>query len=344
MQPESQLSDAVLRQALDAAPDGIAVVDATGAIVFVNPMVEQLFEYPRDELVGMSVDLLLPEKTRGLHAGRRAEYAARPRTRPMGTGLPLRGRRRSGAEFPLEISLSPLRMGDRLLVIAVIRDITERRVADEELHVAREQLALVDDRERIARDLHDTVIQRLFAVGLSLQGALTRATGDPAIERIQLAVDEIDVTIREIRSSIFALHTSRTFGASLREDVLVIAREAARALGFEPSVMFDGPVDSVVSDEIREHLVATLRETLSNVTKHAHASKVSIELVADASRVSLRVRDDGVGIDGPGEGNGFRNMHERAMAFGGSCEINRSSAAGGTSIQWRVPVDAEAAG
>ena len=95
-----------------------------------------------------------------------------------------------------------------------------------------------------------------------------------------------------------------------------------------------------MTDEIREHLVATLREALSNVTKHAHASKVSIELVADANRVSLCVRDDGVGIDVPGEGNGLRNMNERAIAFGGRCEINRSSAAGGTSIRWSVPVNA----
>ena len=173
-------------------------------------------------------------------------------------------------------------------------------------------LALVDDRERIARDLHDTVIQRLFAVGLSLQGALTRAASDPAVERIQLAIDDIDVTIRDIRSSIFALHTRRPFGASLRDDVVVIAREAARALGFEPSVMLDGPVDSLVTDDIREHLLATLREALSNVTKHAHASTVNIELVVDAHEVLLRVRDDGIGIDRSGEGSGLRNMNERA--------------------------------
>ena len=340
MQPESQLSDDVLRQALDAAPDGVAVVDDTGAIVFVNPMVEQLFGYPRDELVGMSVDVLLPDKERGVHAGRRAEYAAHPRTRSMGTGLDLRGRRRSGSEFPLEISLSPLHMGDRLLVIAVIRDITERLAADEELQRAHEVLALVDDRERIARDLHDTVIQRLFAVGLSLQGALTRAASDPAVERIQLAIDDIDVTIRDIRSSIFALHTRRPFGASLRDDVVVIAREAARALGFEPSLMLDGPVDSLVTDDIRAHVLATLREALSNVTKHAQASTVNIELVVDAHEVLLRVRDDGIGIDRSGEGSGLRNMNERAVAFGGSCQITRSSSGGGTNIEWRVPTDA----
>jgi signal transduction histidine kinase len=216
--------------------------------------------------------------------------------------------------------------------------VTERRAADEELRQVREALALVDDRERIARDLHDTVIQRLFAVGLSLQAALTRAVDDPAVERIQLAVDEIDVTIRDIRSSIFALHTRRTFAASARDDVLAIAREAGRALGFEPTVRFDGPVDSVATDEMREQVLATLREALSNVTRHAYASTVNIDLVADARRILLRVRDDGIGIQSPAIGNGLRNMSERATALGGSCEVTRSSAAGGVQIEWQIPV------
>jgi two-component system, NarL family, sensor histidine kinase DevS len=338
MRSESALSDDVLRQALDAAPDGIVVVDDTGTIVFVNAMVEQLFEFPPDELVGMSVDVLLPDRARSTHAAHRADYGAHPRTRSMGSGLDLYGRRRSGTEFPLEISLSPLHTGGELLVIAIVRDVTERRASDAELQGSREELALVDDRERIARDLHDTVIQRLFAVGLSLQSALTRAVGDPAIERIQLAVDEIDVTIRDIRSSIFALHTRRPFGESVRDDVLVIAREAARALGFEPSVSFDGPVDTMVTDVVREHLLATLREALSNVTKHAHAASVSIEVVVDDQHVLLRVEDDGVGFDGPGVGNGLRNMTERAVASGGGCEILASSTGRGTQIVWRAPV------
>ncbi len=337
MSSESPLSDDVLRQTLNAAPDGILVVDEKGTILFANPMVEQLFEYALADLVGRSVDILLPEAVRAPHAGRRAEYAAHPRTRSMGTGLDLYGRHQSGTEFPVEISLSPLRTENGLLVVVMIRDVTERRAADDELGRAHEELALVDDRERIARDLHDTVIQRLFAVGLSLQAALSRPN-DPALERVQLAIDEIDTTIREIRSSIFALHTRRPLAQSLRDDVVDVAREAGRALGFEPSVSFDGPVDSVTTNTIREHVLATLREALSNVTRHAHASKVSVELAAGPRQLVLVVSDNGVGIDGRGAGSGLQNMAERAITFGGACEVSRLSSAGGTQIEWRVPL------
>jgi two-component system sensor histidine kinase DevS len=337
MRPESSFSGEVLRQTLDAAPDGIAVIDAGGTIQAVNRMFEQLFEYSHDELVGMCVDELLPEAVRGLHVQRRAEYAARPRTRAMGSGLDLRARRSSGAEFPVEISLSPLPTDDGLLVVAIVRDVTDRRASEEELRRAHEELTVVDDRERIARDLHDTVIQRLFAVGLSLQGAITRAASDPAVERIQLAIDEIDLTIRDIRSSIFALHTRRDTGESTRDEVAVIVREATRVLGFEPVLRIDGPIDTVVSTEIRGHLLATLRETLSNVTKHAHASSVLVEISVDGAEVCLRVRDNGVGTQNRGSGNGLDNIRERAVAFGGNCVIT-SPANGGTQVEWRVSV------
>lgn len=341
MRPDSAFPAEVLRQALDAAPDGIVVVDEHGKIAAVNRMVEHLFGYDHDELVGMSVDELLPEEARGSHAGHRAGYAANPRTRSMGSGLDLRARRRSGAEFPVEISLSPLPSDGRLLVVAIIRDVTDRRGADEELRRVHEELALVDDRERIARDLHDTVIQRLFAVGLSLQGALTRAASDPVAERIQLAVDEIDVTIRDIRSSIFALHARRHTAESARDEITAVARDAARVLGFEPTVAFDGPIETVLTVEIREQLLATLREALSNVTKHAHASAVAIEVVVDGNELYLRVRDDGIGIaNGHAEGgNGLPNMRRRAASFGGTCTIS-TPVGGGTQIDWRVPVGA----
>jgi PAS domain S-box-containing protein len=341
MRPDSTFPAEILRQALDAAPDGIVVVDERGDIAAVNRMVEQLFGYDHDELVGMSVDELLPDALRAAHAGHRAEYVDHPRTRSMGSGLDLLARRRSGAEFPVEISLSPLHAGDGLFIVAIIRDVTERRGSDEELHRIHEELALVDDRERIARDLHDTVIQRLFAVGLSLQGALTRAASDPVAERIQLAVDEIDITIRDIRSSIFALHARRHTGESGRDEITAVAREAARVLGFDPTVAFEGPIDTVLSAEVREHMLSTLREALSNVTKHAHATSVTVEVGVEGAELYLRVRDNGIGFgaDGVARGNGVPNMQARARAFGGRCTIEPADG-GGTQVEWRVSVGA----
>jgi len=121
---EPVLTDAALRSVVDAAPDGIVVVDETGTVVFVNPMVEQMFEYDRDELVGSSVDRLVPIEAERAHASYRTSYIEHPRTRVMGSGLDLQGRTRAGKEFPVEISLSPITNGERTLVIAIVRDIS----------------------------------------------------------------------------------------------------------------------------------------------------------------------------------------------------------------------------
>ena len=152
------------------------------------------------------------------------------------------------------------------------------------------------------------------------------------------------MTIRDIRSSIFALHTRRPFAESLRDDVTVIAREAARALGFEPAVSFEGPVDSVVTDRVREHLLATLREALSNVTKHAHASAVTIEVGVDGRRARApRRRQRRRHRRPPAAATGCATCASAAIAFGGDCEIGESTGGGGTQIEWRVAVDANRA-
>jgi PAS domain S-box-containing protein len=338
-----ELTDQLFISVIDAAPDGIVVVDDQEVIALTNPMAAQMFGYSADELVGQPIEVLLPDRLRAGHAAHRDGYIRHPRTRAMGSGLDLRGRRRSGEEFPVEIALSPVRLSDRTLVTAIVRDITERRAADAALMRAHQELALVDDRERIARDLHDTVIQRLFAVGLSLQGALGGSSLSRVTERVEGAIDEIDGTIRDIRTSIFSLHARRMPTAGLRDDVLATAREAGRALAFEPHVVFDGPIDAATPDSVREHLVPTLREALSNVVKHASASHVSVSLTIASGELLLQVVDDGIGVpaDGAHGGRGLGNMTERALALGGRCEI-RPGDGGGTLFEWHVPLKSRA--
>jgi PAS domain S-box-containing protein len=332
------LIEELLTSVVNAAPDGILVVDAGGVIQFANPMATRLFGYAEGDLTGVSIDSLLPDGLRSGHAVHRASYMAHPRARAMGTGLDLRARREDGSEMPVEIALSPVVVGDSTHVIAIARDVTERRAADGELMEAHEQLALVDDRERIARDLHDTVIQRLFAVGLSLQTALSRTADTDTAGRIGAAINEIDDTIRDIRTAIFSLHARRAPAAGLRDDVLSTAREAGRALGFDPHVVFDGAVDAATETRVREQLVPTLREALSNVVKHANAQHVSVAVRVADDEIVMEVVDDGVGLDASTSagGRGLGNMSERARAVGGRCEVGDGDA-GGTRVVWRAP-------
>lgn len=207
-----------------------------------------------------------------------------------------------------------------------------------------ERLAVYEDRDRIARDLHDLVIQRLFATGMMLQGT-TRIDDVPeaAATRVSRAVDELDETIKEIRQTIFALHepvdgpTSSARGRVLRE-----TSQSAALLGFEPAVRFAGPVDSMLAPEVTEHLVAALREALTNAARHANARRVEVIVQIEGGDVVLVVTDDGVGLatDGAGRRSGVANIDSRAQELGGSCLLQRVSESGGTRLTWRVPLDA----
>jgi signal transduction histidine kinase len=175
------------------------------------------------------------------------------------------------------------------------------------LHSRIQDLALLEDRERIARDLHDSVIQRLFAIGLSLQGAAGVIRTDPAAAagRVEGAVDDLDLTVKQIRSAIFGLEPlTRGGGSGVRSQVLQLVRESGAALGFEPTVMFDGPVDSSTTDGLAADILATLREALSNVARHARAGRVDVTVAVDATGVLLRVADDGVGPPAPDHARG----------------------------------------
>ena len=204
------------------------------------------------------------------------------------------------------------------------------------LHGRVRELVLVEDRERIARDLHDTVIQRLFASGLRLQGTMRLVQSPEVSERIAAVVDDLDLTVKHIRTAIFGLEASRAAKGSLRQRALALISEAAGALGFEPRLLFDGPVDTT-PEPVAAEALAVLREALANVARHAHAGQVKVEIEADGD-LALRVIDDGRGM--PAErragGHGLANMEARAHKLGGSLHVG-PGADSGTVVEWRVP-------
>ncbi len=200
-----------------------------------------------------------------------------------------------------------------------------------------EEVAVLEDRERIARDLHDKVIQRLFATGMTLQTMLPVTGRDDLSNRINDAVDELDVTIREIRSTIFALQAPAQRG--LRVSIFALIDGAREVLGFSPELHMDGPIDTLVSEKAAEHLLSVLQEALSNVAQHAGASHVNVT-VEVGTDVVVRVTDNGKGIPTPREnGRGLHNLERRATTMGGDLSVSALET-GGTIVEWRVPITA----
>ncbi len=201
-----------------------------------------------------------------------------------------------------------------------------------------ERLAVLQDRDRIARDLHDLVIQRLYATGMSLQGAVPLITRPEVGDRVSSAVDALDETIREIRSAIFSLQSHSDMKRhGLRAKILEVVEEMTVPLGFAPSLRLVGPLDEEVPPEAGEHLLGALREALSNAARHAHASKVEVSVECGSGLV-LRVRDNGKGLGGSTRRSGLANLAERASALGGVLLVG-PGASGGTELEWRVSLD-----
>lgn len=206
-----------------------------------------------------------------------------------------------------------------------------------QLAEAREEqrrLAVFEDRDRIGRDLHDLVIQRLFAIGLALQGA-TRLVQRPEVaERIEQAVDELDSTIKDIRRAIFGLSSLDTVG-DVQAEVTRLVDRAAATLKCRPTLRFEGPVRTLIPDDLAAELLAVLAEALSNASRHADATAVEVVLEA-ADQVVLTVRDDGRGIADQITESGLANIRSRAEQRGGTFSVD-SAADGGTALVWSVP-------
>lgn len=196
-------------------------------------------------------------------------------------------------------------------------------------------LAVLEDRDRIARDLHDLVIQRLFATGLQLQG-MQRMVRPDVQERITRAVNDIDTTIRDLRAAIFELHHQPEQN-SLRADVQTLVAEYAEPLGFRPRLDCNGPLDTAVPASARPQIIAAIRESLSNVVRHAEATDVLVEVTVTGTDVVARVTDNGVGIADDTRQSGLRNLRERAEALGGAVQVAPNDPHG-TVLELRAPL------
>jgi signal transduction histidine kinase len=211
------------------------------------------------------------------------------------------------------------------------------------LHQRVQEVAIYEERDRLARDLHDTVIQRLFAIGLSLQSMAANPSAGTDADRLTSTIADIDDTIRQVRTSIFELGTDR-IGRGLRDDVISLLHDLNPVVGFDVHASFDGPVDTAVTDAVREHLLAVIREAVTNIGRHAQASAATVAIRVYDGSCRLQVIDDGRGMAdsdsvglGLGLGLGLGNMGRRAEKLHGEFQVE-SPAAGGTILTWQVPI------
>jgi len=335
---------------IDARYGALGVLDAEGQGLseFVNvgmspEQIAAIGHLPEGHGI-LGLLILEPQPLRLADLGAHPDRYGFPKNHPpMGSflGVPIRVRdqvfgnlylteKQGAAEFSAE---------DEILAIA-LAGAAGLAIENSRLVARVRELTLVEDRERIAADLHDTVIQRLFATGLGLQGTVRSIGDSEAAERVQEAVDELDETIRQIRSTIFALQNPRVAGRSLRDEILALATESAANLGFEPMVRFEGMVEHRVDDAIGIQLLVVLREALSNVVRHAAASRVTVRISVTGTELVAQIIDDGVGVglgQRPG-GKGLASLLHRAVALGGTFDVRAGADGKGTAVCWQVPL------
>jgi two-component system CheB/CheR fusion protein len=317
-------------------------VDTSGRIVLSNTSATRVFGYAPDELIGRNVDALLPDHTRTGHARHRANFDAAPRSREMGSGLELLARHKDGHTFRVEISLSPLDTPEGRLVMAAVRDVSERHRIATERDRLRAEMELRHDRDRIAMDLHDGIIQSLYAVGLGLEIAVDQLVDGPtdAREQVDRSIEQMSRVVQDIRHYIYELRPTQFNGdlvASLQS--LAADFDAASDLAMElrvPAVLaMDVPQEAALA------MLHIAQEALTNTEKHAQASKVLLSLGVSANRLELCIADDGVGFElheFSEEHRGLRNMRLRCELVGGAFQVVSRSGEG-TMINISMPLE-----
>lgn len=333
-----ELSETGYRQVFEASPDGIVIVDREGTIREVNPRAEEMFGYPREELLGREVEMLVPDASRSVHRRERDRYVEDPAPRPMGAGRELEGRHRDGTVFPVEISLSPVRTETGELVIATVRDLRRRqRLRD---FGADALGAAEEERQRIARELHDDTAQRLSALLVRIRAESRGGDGDshPFLEELRSEILEITEGVRRIARGLRppALQDAG-LGAALQSHVRAVADGASADVDLSVD-----RVDEILDQDAKLALYRIAQEALSNALRHSGAERVEVVVREREGGALLEVRDDGRGFDvrhvpeAEGRGLGILGMHERAHGAGGQLEIE-SAPDRGTTVRAVVP-------
>jgi len=338
---------------LESAPDGVVIVDSTGRITLVNTQTETLFGYDRAELLGEPIEKLLPERFRPRHVGHRDGYLADPRTRPMGAGLELAGRRRDGTEFPVDVSLSGIETDEGRLAAAFVRDVTERDARTELEGAIAERRAVLahlvsageEERRRIAGDIHDDSIQVMTAAGMRLQ-ILRRSISDPEqLHRLDELEQMIQRSISRLRHLIFELRPPALDNEGLSAALRAYLNEAGVTGG--TSYRLDDRLAGQPPEATRVILYRIAQEVLTNIRKHADAENATVTLSASDGGYRVRVQDDGVGFTPetttarPGH-LGLAAIRERAELAGGWLHIE-SAPRDGATVEFWIPSDVDAA-
>lgn len=333
------LADTLLREVLNASPDAILVVDDTGVIRDANGRATTMFAWDHGELVGLSVDLLVPFQHRERHAELRAEYALRPRARPMGHGLLLRGERRDGSQFPAEIALTPWQpVGEGPMVVCTVRDLSQFD-RWRSMSMAREEAAEAE-RTRIAGELHDDIVQRMVFIKhrfTTLRNTVGLSGDDDRLLELSSAIDDTISSMERICRGLTPLELKH-FGLSFA--LRILFREFSEA-GF--AIQCDlADVGRDLDPAKALALFRIVQESLSNAREHSGAEEAIVTMTRDSNWIEVEVGDAGVGFDtaavaSSGSGIGLLGMNERAAMVGGLFEV-RSSRGDGTRIRVSVPV------